>query len=68
LFLSFKDNKQLIQKYAELLNLLDKKDVFNYKTNASQPTSQSPQAQPHPPPLAHGHDEIALNFQRFVNL
>ena len=30
-----KDNKQLIQKYAELLNLLDKKDVFNYKTGNS---------------------------------
>ncbi len=26
------DNSKLIQKYADLLNLLDKKDVFNYKT------------------------------------
>lgn len=29
------DNKKLIQPYAELLNLLDKKDVFNYKTSSS---------------------------------
>lgn len=44
-----KDNKQLIQKYAELLNLLDKKDVFNFKTSNS---------------IVPG-DEIALNFQKF---
>ena len=44
-----KDNKQLIQKYAELLNLLDKKDVFNYKTSNCHSTG----------------DEIAVNFQKF---
>jgi hypothetical protein len=33
------DNKDLIKKYAELLNLLDKKDVFNYKTGMSSDDS-----------------------------
>lgn len=62
-----KENKQLIQKYAELLNLLDKKDVFSYKTSN---TAIQPLQTPSSGALSPGSscligDEIAFNFQKF---
>lgn len=60
------DNESLIKKYADLLNLLDLKDVFSYKTTNKETTNQSLLRNASSASLNKENiDESTLIFQKF---